>query len=88
MGIKNRVSKLDLDNVLSKSTVSIGFLRRVVCYEMDIYLYIGKINLVKFNFLECERFHSFYHLYEDDLNLKLADIKEIHLIEKKKVDKV
>lgn len=46
------------------------------------------INLVNFNFLECEKFHSFYHLYEDELKVKLTDIMEIHFIEMKKFEKV
>ncbi|MGL5084220.1 MAG: Rpn family recombination-promoting nuclease/putative transposase, partial [Clostridium sp.] len=43
------------------------------------------INLLNFNFLDFEKFHSFYHLYEDELKVKLTDIMEIHFIEMKKL---
>ncbi|MGL5354295.1 MAG: Rpn family recombination-promoting nuclease/putative transposase [Clostridium sp.] len=45
------------------------------------------INLLNFNFLDFEKFHSFYHLYEDELKVKLTDIMEIHFIEMKKLQK-
>lgn len=42
------------------------------------------INLVDFNFLQDEKFHNFYHLYESESKKRLTDIIEIHFIELKK----
>lgn len=46
------------------------------------------INLVDFNFLDCDKFHSYYHLYEDELKVQLTDIMEIHFVELKKFEKI
>lgn len=45
------------------------------------------INLLDFNLFDFEKFHSFYHLYEDELKVKLTDIMEIHFIEMKKFER-
>lgn len=61
------------------------FLKQIV--KGDNYSSLNKtitINLVDFNFLDSERFHTYYHLYEDESKSKLTDIMEIHFIELKK----
>lgn len=45
------------------------------------------INILDFDYLDSEKFHSWYHLYEDELKEKLTDIIEIHFIELKKFEK-
>lgn len=39
------------------------------------------INILDFNYLNCEDFHSCYHYYEDTTNELLTDLAEIHFIE-------
>ena len=64
------------------------FLKQII--KGDNYSSLNKtitINLVDFNFLDSERFHTYYHLYEDESKNKLTDIMEIHFIELKKVQR-
>lgn len=46
------------------------------------------INLLNFDYLPYENFHSNHHLYEDTNKAMLSDILEIHFIELKKFSKV
>lgn len=46
------------------------------------------INILDFNYLDCEDFHSCYHYYEDTTQELLTDISEIHFIELPKFKKV
>jgi predicted transposase/invertase (TIGR01784 family) len=39
------------------------------------------INILNFNYIESEKYHTVYHLYEDDENTMLTDILEIHFVE-------
>jgi predicted transposase/invertase (TIGR01784 family) len=39
------------------------------------------INILNFNYIESEKYHTVYHLYEDDEKTMLTDILEIHFVE-------
>lgn len=45
------------------------------------------INILDFNFIESEKYHTIYHLTEDDSKEMLTDIMEINFIELKKFQK-
>jgi len=45
------------------------------------------INILDFDYINDEKFHSSYHLYEDMTKKLLSDIVEIHFIELKKFEK-
>ncbi len=45
------------------------------------------INILDFDYIKDEKFHSSYHLYEDMTKKLLSDIVEIHFIELKKFEK-
>ena len=45
------------------------------------------INILDFDYINDEKFHSSYHLYEDVTKKLLSDIVEIHFIELKKFEK-
>jgi len=45
------------------------------------------INILDFDYINDEKFHSSYHLYEDMTKKLLSDIIEIHFIELKKFEK-
>ncbi len=45
------------------------------------------INILDFDYIKDEKFHSSYHLYEDMAKKLLSDIVEIHFIELKKFEK-
>ena len=44
------------------------------------------VNVVDFNYLATNRYHSTFHLYDDTLGLMLTDLLEIHFIELRKLD--
>ena len=39
------------------------------------------INILNFDYLDSEKYHNIFHLYEDDLKIKLTDLLEIHFLE-------
>ncbi|WP_234121384.1 Rpn family recombination-promoting nuclease/putative transposase [Clostridium hydrogenum] len=39
------------------------------------------INILNFNYIESKKYHTAYHLYEDDERTMLTDILEIHFVE-------
>lgn len=39
------------------------------------------INILNFNYIESKKYHTTYHLYEDDDKIMLSDILEIHFVE-------
>ncbi len=39
------------------------------------------INIINFNYIDSEKYHTVYHLYEDEEKRKLTDILEIHFVE-------
>ncbi|MDP4144094.1 MAG: Rpn family recombination-promoting nuclease/putative transposase [Bacillota bacterium] len=39
------------------------------------------INILNFNYIEGEKFHTTYHLYEDDEKSMLTDLLEVHFVE-------
>lgn len=39
------------------------------------------INILNFNYIESKKYHTTYHLYEDDEKIMLSDILEIHFVE-------
>ncbi len=45
------------------------------------------INILDFDYIKDEKFHSSYHLYEDMTKKLLSDIVEIHFIELKRFEK-
>ena len=57
----------------------------------DIYDKLSRticINLLDFNLLPCDKFHSVYRLKECQTNEELTDLEEIHFIELKKMKSV
>src|SRR5699024_698056 len=59
------------------------FQRRMIYKELRPVI---AINILNFNlFDQTERFHTSYHLYEDEEGFKLTDIMEIHFIEMPKL---
>src|SRR5699024_1805174 len=59
------------------------FQRRMIYKELRPVI---AINILNFNlFDQTERFHTSYHLYEDEEGFKLTDIMEIHFIEMTKL---
>jgi predicted transposase/invertase (TIGR01784 family) len=39
------------------------------------------INILNFDYIDSEKYHNIYHLYEDDLKSKLTDLMEIQFVE-------
>ena len=39
------------------------------------------INILNFDYLESEKYHNIYHLFEDELKTKLTDLMEIQFVE-------
>lgn len=39
------------------------------------------INILNFNYIDSEKYHTTYHLYEDDEKIMLSDTLEIHFVE-------
>lgn len=39
------------------------------------------INILNFSYIESEKYHTIYHLYEDDDNTMLTDLLEIHFVD-------
>ncbi|GFZ32155.1 hypothetical protein CSC2_26810 [Clostridium zeae] len=39
------------------------------------------INILNFNYIDSNKYHTTYHLYEDDEKIMLSDILEIHFVE-------
>ncbi|WP_346873595.1 Rpn family recombination-promoting nuclease/putative transposase [Clostridium sp. UBA5988] len=72
---------------------TIFYLSKMILKQLvkgDNYNQLNKtitINILDFDYINDEKFHSSYHLYEDMTKKLLSDIVEIHFIELKKFEK-
>lgn len=72
---------------------TIFYLSKMILKQLvkgDNYNQLNKtitINILDFDYINDEKFHSSYHLYEDITKKLLSDIVEIHFIELKKFEK-
>ena len=85
--------EIQLINQYNMIRRTIFYLSKMILKQLvkgDNYNQLNKtitINILDFDYINDEKFHSSYHLYEDVTKKILSDIVEIHFIELKKFEK-
>ncbi|WP_346876835.1 Rpn family recombination-promoting nuclease/putative transposase [Clostridium sp. UBA5712] len=85
--------EIQLINQYNMIRRTIFYLSKMILKQLikgDNYNQLNKtitINILDFDYINDEKFHSSYHLYEDMTKKLLSDIVEIHFIELKKFEK-
>jgi len=85
--------EIQLINQYNMIKRTIFYLSKMILKQLvkgDNYNQLNKtitINILDFDYINDEEFHSSYHLYEDITKKLLSDIVEIHFIELKKFEK-
>ncbi len=85
--------EIQLINQYNMIKRTIFYLSKMILKQLvkgDNYNQLNKtitINILDFDYINDEKFHSSYHLYEDMTKKLLSDIVEIHFIELKKFEK-
>lgn len=85
--------EIQLINQYNMIKRTIFYLSKMILKQLvkgDNYNQLNKtitINILDFDYIKDEKFHSSYHLYEDMTKKLLSDIVEIHFIELKKFEK-
>ncbi len=85
--------EIQLINQYNMIRRTIFYLSKMILKQLikgDNYNQLNKtitINILDFDYIKDEKFHSSYHLYEDTTKKLLSDIVEIHFIELKKFEK-
>jgi len=85
--------EIQLINQYNMIRRTIFYLSKMILKQLvkgDNYNKLNKtitINILDFDYINDEKFHSSYHLYEDMIKKLLSDIVEIHFIELKKFEK-